>query len=225
MDAVSKKKILIVCCNNIVRKGIFRILNENDIFYEIGELSGGIETIQKVESIAPDVVLIDYHLRELNAIDVAYKIHKINSKIKIVILTSHTSNRDSLLIALEKGVSGILDNSSTDDELILAINTVSKGQLYLTPTVSSKIFKEMNTRCKDKNKMIENYLGVLTAREREVVILVSEGLTCTQIADKLYISDKTVRNHRANLMSKLDLHSTAEIVKYAIRNDIVSIDI
>lgn len=224
MAPVNAIKVMVICTNSIIKSGICKILSENQFIHIIDELIDGTETINMICQVNPDIALIDYNFTEFNVIELARNICKTTLDIKVVLFSNYSFDQMNVTRALEAGVSAILDNSSACDELLVAIKAASSGQLYLTPSISSKIFRSMNGRGSEKAGEHKLCIDILTGREREVMQLIAEGLTSSQIADRLFISQKTVRNHRANLMNKLGLHGIAEIVKYAIKTNVVNIN-
>ena len=225
MASANAIKVMVVCTNSIIKSGICKILSENNYINIIDELIDGTETINAICQINPDIALIDYNFSEFNGIELARNICKTTLDIKVVLFSNYSFDQTNVTRALEAGVSAILDNSSACDELLVAIKAASSGQLYLTPAISSKVFWEMNGRASEKIAKRRLSIDILSEREREVMQLIAEGFTSPQIAERLFISQKTVRNHRANLMNKLGLHGIAEIVKYAIKTNIVNINI
>ncbi len=141
---------------------------------------------------------------------------------KIIILTMH-ANEEYILQSLKAGASGYLVKKSAPAELISAINAVHKGNSFLSPSISRTVIDEYIRRSKEISEGEEGF-EQLTVREREVLQLIAEGRKTREIAELLYISIKTVETHRAHIMNKLDIHSTAELTRYAIRKGIISSD-
>ncbi len=214
-------KVLVACGNGILCKGIAKILTEEPKITVIGELNSGQEVINKIDSMLPDIVVIEFYLPELNGVDVAQRIKKKYQNIKFIMFSTSDLKDKYIFEMLKTGVEAILDKNSTYQELIIAINAVHFSESYLSPSISSKLIKSMfkGSACSGYGDRFG--LERLTQREREVIQLIAEGFSCRQISDKLCISQKTVRNHKANLMKKLNLRNVAEITKYAIQNNVV----
>ncbi|MBU4563601.1 MAG: response regulator transcription factor [Proteobacteria bacterium] len=217
-------KVLIASNNGILCKGMAKILSEDPCLQVIGELTSGQDVIKSIDDLLPDIVLMEFYLSELNGVDVALRIGKKYPNIKIIMFSTCDLNEDGIFHALEAGVSALLDKSSTEQELSLAINAAKDSNLYLSPSIASMALKNVHgvpIRLPEGKKDCRNFL---TPREREIIQLVAEGLTGAQIADKLCISQKTVRNHRSSLMEKLNLRNSVEITRYAIKCNMVNID-
>ena len=209
-------RILLVEDHMMVRKGL-RSLLENETGIEVVDEAGnGREAIQKVESLKPDIVLMDISMPTLNGLDATRQIKRQHPDMKILILTMHTAE-EYVFEVLDAGASGYVVKQSAPNELVTAIHAVSRGETYLSPKVSGIVVQEILNGVLKKKKEHR-----LTEREREIVQLIAEGHSNREIADTLHISIKTVDTHRSNLMEKLDLHSIADITRYAIRNKIIN---
>ena len=209
-------RILLVEDHTMVRKGL-RSLLENETGIEVVDEAGnGREAIQKVESLKPDIVVMDISMPTLNGLDATRQIKRQHPDMKILILTMHTAE-EYVFEVLDAGASGYVVKQSAPNELVTAIHAVSRGETYLSPKVSGLVVQEILNGVRKKKKEPR-----LTEREREIVQLIAEGHSNREIADTLHISIKTVDTHRSNLMEKLDLHSIADITRYAIRNKIIN---
>ncbi len=207
-------RILLADDHVIVRQG-FRVLLERAGFEVVGEADNGLQAIELVGKLRPDVAVLDLAMPILNGIDAAREIKKVNDQTKLILLTMHTQKK-FVLESLRAGIRGYVVKSTAAGELLEAIRTVCKGNPYLTPEIA-KI-------------MVEGYLAesdrqvpVLGDRERQVLQLVAEGKTTKEIADILEISVKTAESHRAHLMDKLQIHDTAGLVRYALREGLVQV--
>ncbi len=214
-------KVLLAEDHTIVRKGIYSLLSDADNIEVVGEAEDGRIAVDKVDELLPDVVLMDITMPNLNGLEATRQIKKMHPDINVLILTMYT-NEEYILQVLQAGASGYLVKQSAPGELLSAIAAVHCGGTFLSPTISKKIV-EAYLRQGD-TMSVQNRYDTLTAREREILQLITEGYSNKDIAEKLTISVKTVGVHRNNLMEKLDIHSTTELVKYALRKGIIRLD-
>ena len=211
-------KVLLVDDHKIVREGLRALLEAESDFEVVGEAGDGREANDLVSKCRPDVVVMDISMPGLDGVEAARRIRAREPDVKVVALSVH-GEKQFVSGMLRAGASGYLLKTEAADDLVQAIRTVLAGGRYVSP------------RLVDSN--VENYVQqlieegeqpVLTSREREVLRLISEGKTNRQIADELYLSEKTVDNHRQHIMAKLDLHNTAELTRYAIKEGISFFD-
>ena len=218
-------KVLIACDNNILCHGVAKILDEDPAIRVVGRMTGGQAILNQLEELAPEVLLVDFYLPELNGVELAQRVTQKYPHIKSIIFSTSDLSEESVFRALNAGIAALLDRSSTDQELRMAVRAAAGGDSYLSPSIASKVIKNLNQGAGNPVAGGKVRLEMLTPREREVMQLVAEGLTSPQIADKLCISHNTVRRHRARLKAKLNLGNAAEITRYAIKNNIVNIDL
>lgn len=219
---MDKTRVLLAEDHTIVRKGLRSLLDKETGIEVVGEAEDGREAIVKAEELHPDVVVMDIAMPGLNGLEATRQIKKRFSDMKIIILTMH-ANEEYILQSLKAGASGYLVKKAAPAELISAINAVHKGNSFLSPSISRTVIDEYIRRSKEISEGEEGF-EQLTVREREVLQLIAEGRKTREIAELLYISIKTVETHRAHIMNKLDIHSTAELTRYAIRKGIISSD-
>ena len=214
----TRRKIVIAEDHTILRAGLRALLSGQNGLEVIGEAGDGREAIRKVDTLQPDLLLIDLSMPKLNGIDAIREIKSQHPEIKIIVLTVHKSD-EYIIAALKAGANGYMLKDASQNELLLAIDYVINGKTFLSPSISDKVVDAfLNTDKKDKPAAV---LDNLTAREREILKLVAEGNTNKKIADHLCISLKTVEKHRSNLMQKLDLRNTAALTAYAIAKKMV----
>ncbi|MGB6290344.1 MAG: response regulator transcription factor [Desulfobulbales bacterium] len=214
----TRRKIVIAEDHTILRAGLRALLSGQNGLEVIGEAGDGREAIRKVDTLQPDLLLIDLSMPKLNGIDAIREIKSQHPEIKIIVLTVHKSD-EYIIAALKAGANGYMLKDASQNELLLAIDYVINGKTFLSPSISDKVVDAfLNTDKKDKPAAV---LDNLTAREREILKLVAEGNTNKKIADHLCISLKTVEKHRSNLMKKLDLRNTAALTAYAIAKKMV----
>lgn len=219
---MNQVKILLVDDHTILRKGLAALLNEEARFSVIAEAEDGRSAIEKTRTLNPDVVILDISMPSLNGLETARQLKKERPQTKILILTMHDSE-EYIINALKLGVSGYLIKRDAPDELINAINAAMKNEIFLPPSVSTKLVNNLMQKDIKIGEKEERFAS-LTPREREILQLIAEGSTNREIAEKLFISPKTVKAHRSNLMEKLDVHNTAEITQYAIMKGLIHLD-
>jgi two-component system response regulator NreC len=196
----------------LVRQGLMSLL-EREGFQVVAEASDGQEALRHVESLQPDIAVMDISMPTLNGLNAAREVKRASPKTRTILLTQHDESQ-YIRDALEAGVKGYVLKSQVASDLVLAIRQVSRGQVYLSPGVSSAVMEAYQSKSeKSKNP--------LTSRERQVLQLVAEGKSTKDVASLLGISVKTAESHRTRLMQKLDIHETASLVLYAVRHGIV----
>lgn len=218
---MSKTSILVVDDHSLVREGIITMLSIYDDFDIIGDAESGEEALKKIESLLPDVVLLDINMPGMNGIETAKQIIADYTSVKIIILSMEVT-QDHISEAIKAGVSGYLAKDTKKEILAEAIRKVMLGEQFFGEKVSQVIFKGFYKQSKGERVASEN--KVLSKREVEVLQQIASGLSNREIADKLFISIRTVDAHRNHIMQKLNLKSTAQLVKYAIREKLVDLD-
>ena len=197
----------------LVRQGVRRMLEGHE-FEIVGEGSDGLEVIELAQRFHPDVILLDLSMPTLNGIGAVRELTRVSPHTKVIILTMHTEEH-YILEALRAGVKGCVSKTQAPEHLLQAIREVCRGGVYLSPSVSGVVVQGYLANT-------ETPYDPLTDRERQVLQLVAEGKTTKEIAVILGVSVKTAESHRSSLMGKLDIHSTAEVVRYAIRRGLVA---
>jgi DNA-binding NarL/FixJ family response regulator len=205
-------RILLADDHEVVREGL-KVLLEREGFEVIAEASDGREAIALCAANPPDVSVLDIAMPLLNGIDAAREITKSNARVKVILLTMHTEDH-LVLESLRAGVTGYVLKTRASSELVQAIRAVSRGETFLTQSISRSVVQAFLQKSEVPDRKI-------TDRERQVLQLVAEGKTTKEIANLLGISVKTAESHRSNLMDKLDIHDTAGLVRYAIRQGII----
>ena len=218
---MNKIRVLLAEDHTIVRKGLRSLLDGEAGIEVIGEAEDGREAVEKVQQLLPDVVLMDIAMPGLNGLEATRQIKKRFPEVKVVILTMH-ANEEYIFQILRAGASGYLVKQAAPTELLSAIQAAYQGESFLSPSISRKVIEEYIQQA-EATAENDSY-DQLTDREREVLQLIAEGHPNREIAELLHISVKTVETHRANLMDKLDIHSTAELTQYAIRKGVISTD-
>jgi two-component system, NarL family, response regulator NreC len=221
---MSADKITIVVADdhNIVRRGLVSLLSLSERFEIVGEAEDGRSAVERVLETRPDVVLMDISMPNLNGLEATRKIKNQAPEVKVLMLSAH-DNEAYVLESIRCGGNGyVLKNSSAED-LHAAITAVHSGQAFFSPGISKILADDYLRRVREgiQDNDIPQPGPRLTQREREILQLIAEGKTHQQIADMLHISVRTVDTHRNNIIQKLDIHDTAGLVTYAIKNGII----
>jgi len=213
---MSKIKVLIVDDHAMFRQGIRALLEGYEDVEIVGEATEGMEAIEKVLQLAPQVVLMDIAMPVMGGLEATRRIQKESPNTKVLVLTQYEDS-EYILSLLRAGAKGYISKTATASELISAIHTVHQGESYLYPSATTTLIEEYLTRVGGEKNEYER----LTDREREILQLVAEGRTNREIADRLFISIKTVLRHRTNVMEKLGFHNRTELIKYAISKGLI----
>ena len=215
-----KYRIIIADDHQIVREGLRTLLEQEPDMEVVGEADNGRTALTLVREIVPDVIVMDVKMPDLNGIEATFQILSEFPQIKIIALSMYTDRR-FILNMLRAGALGYLLKECAFEELVKAIRLAMTNRTYLSPGISDVVIKDYFTETPDASRSV---FGVLTAREREVLQLLSEGKRTSRIAELLHISVKTVETHRQQIMHKLKMRSVAELTKYAIREGLTSVE-
>lgn len=213
--------VLIIDDHAVVRAGIRMLLESDPDLYIVGEGENGHEAIRLMEELKPDVILMDVTMPVMDGVEATRQIKSRGQSPAILALTIH-EGPDYFFQMLQAGASGYVPKRAAPEELLHAIHVIAEGNVFLEPTVAKDLVADYLTRVQDGSER-DSYDG-LTEREREVLTLIAEDETNQKIANQLNISVKTVERHRENIMGKLNLHTRTELVKYAIRKGLISLD-
>lgn len=218
MSEQKKIRVLLVDDHPMVRKGMELFLTSSQLFDVIGQAGDGREAIELATALQPDVICMDVVMPGMDGIIATEQVKALMPSVEILAITSYI-DLDKILAAIQAGVSGYLMKDASPAELIRAIQTVARGEIYLHPEVTRKLARhfEPDTKTYEPHQ-------VLTQRERDVIQLVPRGLNNQDIADKLGIGLKTVKTHISNVLEKLALENRVQIAIYALQNNIVSLD-
>ena len=199
----------------LVRQGLRRILEGTDDLEVVGEANDGLDLLQLLKHVTPQMVILDIFMPNLRGIEAITEIKTMQPDVKILILTMHR-DKEYLYLALSAGAKGYLLKEDAARDLFSAIAEVRQGKTYISPYFSDKVINDVVQIVKGNAKVIFE-TDPLTSREREVLKLIAEGKSSKEIANLLFISVFTVNNHRASIMEKLNLNKATDLVKYAIR--------
>jgi two-component system response regulator NreC len=216
---MKKIRILLADDHTVVRKGLRLLLESQDGFEVIADACDGRETVAFAEQHQPDVVVLDVAMPILNGIEAARQISAKFPNTAIVFLSMH-SDEGYVLKALKSGARAYLLKDSAEYDLIAAIKAVSEGKAFFSPAISKMLVEDYMRQMREKD--VEDSYELLTTREREIVQLLAEGKSNKDIATLLHLSLYTVETHRSNIFQKLNLHSSAELILYAIRKGVIS---
>jgi DNA-binding NarL/FixJ family response regulator len=211
-------RVLLADDHGIVRRGLKSILEEAGLSV-VGEAADGLEAIRLIEERQPDLLIVDIAMPKLSGIEVAARSQKLERPPGIIILSMH-ADESYIIRALAAGARAYLLKDATDEDLLPAVRAVSAGKPFFSPTVTAVLVEDY-VRALQKRGLVDSY-HLLTDREKEVLHLLAEGRSNKEVATLLDLGLSTVETHRGNLMQKLNLHNTAEIVLYAVRKGLIS---
>ena len=215
-------RVLLADDHKMMRAGLQRLIGEFDGFEIVGEASNGHETLQQIEKLHPNVVLMDVLMQGLNGLDATTRIRHSFPNVRVLILSMHSAE-EYVLQAMRNGAHGYLVKSDSPTELELALRAVASGETYLSAAVSKHVISGYVNRVTSGDAK-DSSLGRLTPRLRDVLQLVAEGFTTKQIAIKLELSPKTVETYRTQLMQALKINDVAGLVRYAVGKGLVTVE-
>jgi DNA-binding NarL/FixJ family response regulator len=211
-------RVILADDHNLVRAGLRALLESLPDVEVVAECADGREALAAVLELRPDLILLDIAMPGLNGLESAARMVKEAPGTRVVILSMH-SNESYVAQALKVGVAGYVLKDAFADELPLIVRSVSRGETYLSPGISTRVVEALRTRLSD-----DDQASLLTPRQREILQLLAEGKSAKEIAHLLELSAKTVEAHRAQIMERLDIHDLAGLVRYAIRTGLASTD-
>lgn len=212
-------RILLGDDHRLVRLGFRKILEERPEWQIVAEASDGRESVKQALALEPDVAILDIGMPLLNGIEATRQIVRRSTGVRVLILSMHF-NEAYVTRALEAGASGYLLKDSAESDLILGVAAVAQGKSFFSPAVA-KVMLDDYVRHLASKGIVDRY-DALSEREREVFQLVAEGRSNKEVAEILFVSPATIETHRAHILQKLDVHSTAELVLYAVRRGVIS---
>jgi DNA-binding NarL/FixJ family response regulator len=216
VDLIPKQRLLLVDDHEVVRLGLRSLLEHHPQFEVVGEAANSKETMEKIESIRPDIVLLDIRLPGISGIEVCEEITQNYPDVRVIILTSYAED-EMLFSAIRAGASGYVLKQIGGDDLIRAIEAVGRGEALLDPAVTQRVFQEVRRAVKEEEA---SAFANLSQQEKHVLLLVSEGKTNREIAKALYLGEGTVRNYVSSILSKLGVSNRAEAAAYAVEHSL-----
>lgn len=210
-------RVLIVDDHQVVRQGLRTFLELQDDITVVGEAENGLQAVDIVRQLEPDIVLMDLVMPDMDGISATQQLHAQGSATKVIALTSFSED-DKVFPAIQAGAASYLLKDVSPDDLVEAIRAVHHGEARLHPDITRKLMQQVSQA---RNSSQENSIEELTGREREVIRLVAEGRSNREIAQELFISEKTVKTHISNLLGKLNLEHRTQLAIYAIKNKLV----
>lgn len=219
-----KNTILIVDDHALFREGLRAIIERNPRYEVVGEAGNGREALRMAGKLKPDLALMDISLPDRSGLELIREIQKLSPKTRVMVISMH-SKIDYIVKAFQAGAAGYVVKESASDKLQQGIGSVLKGDYFMDTSVSQKVVKKLMGLQEKEMKITDAAYDTLTPREQEIMALMAEGFSTNEISEKLFISSKTVENHRSSIMRKLDLHSIIEIARYAAKIGLIDIDL
>ena len=210
-----KIKILISDDHELIRGGLKRLIGFEDDLILVGEAENGQKTLDLIDILKPDILLLDIRMPIISGTEVLKRIRDRNLPIKVIMLTVE-NDRKTIHSAIDIGADGYVLKDSAGEEIVNAIRTVESGEKYIDKSLVTLIFSDIRS----KNKYMDNIFDKLSKREVEVLLKISEGLSNKEIGEQLYLSEKTIKNYATNLFAKIDVHDRVQATIFAINNNI-----
>jgi len=230
---MDKIKLMLVDDHDVVRTGLRSFLETQPGFDVIAEADSGVEALERVQEAQPDIILMDITMPDMDGIEATRQLKKMYPECQILALTVH-ADKQYFMRMIEVGASGYITKQAAADELVAAIQAVASGDVYLQPALARWLLEDYHRLVKKtggiSHKETVNHdkdavdLDALSERERQVLELVGEGLNNHEIGRKLELSPKTIARHRERIMKKLNMHSRTELVKFAIRTGLITLE-
>ncbi len=211
-------RVLVADDHPVVRKGLQSCLAKQERLKIVGEAADGDEAVQKAMTLAPDVVLMDLSMPRLNGLAATEMLRRDAPRIKVLVLSVH-NNRDYIFRIIQAGAHGYVSKEASPEELLHAIECVHRGETFFSPEIAQAALHHLVQNGGKKEPFSQ-----LTDREREVLVLIAEGQSNKEIANRLGIGVRTIETHRERIMRRLDIHSVAGLTKFAIANGLVSLE-
>jgi DNA-binding NarL/FixJ family response regulator len=207
--------ILLADDHDVVRRGMKMLLEDEEGIQVIGEASDGLDAIEKVKTLMPNVVILDLTMPKMTGIEAAKVISEEYPEVKILIFSMH-HNKEYIVKSVENGANGYLLKDTSKEELLRAIKVVSEGRKYFPPEISEVIINELLAKTSGMQEETRPIFEKITPKEKQILGMIVQGYNSREMADKLFLSIRTVDNHRANMMKKVKAKNTADLVKMAI---------
>jgi len=216
-------QLMIVDDHPLFREGLKTIIDRDKKYSVVSETGNGKEGMKLAQTHKPDIMLVDISMPGKNGIQMIRELREALPETKFIIISMH-SEADYIVEAFRAGATGYMIKESAASNLIRGLDTVASGEMFLDNALSQEVVFKLLQAKANPSKDEQDPYSTLTAREQEVMRMLAEGLTTKEVAERLYISPKTVENHRTNLMKKLGLQSTVELIRYAARLGLIDLD-
>jgi DNA-binding NarL/FixJ family response regulator len=220
---MGKIKVFLCDDHRLFRDGVKRLLEHEKNISVIGEAENGLDAVKEIKRLIPDVVLMDIGMPKMNGVDATRKLKREFPDIKVIILTVH-QDEANIFDAIKAGASGYILKDVSGDDLINAVRKVNQNEALIEPKIAAKVLSEFKKLSRRKKPKDEEVYGELTERENEILRWISLGATNKEIASRLQISDKTVKNHISNIFQKLHVNSRTQAALYVLREKRTSQD-
>ena len=220
----AKKTVMIVDDHPVFREGIKALIGKNtryEVIAEAGEARAALELAQKIH---PDIMIVDLSLPDRSGIELIRELQGRLPKVRSLVLSMH-SKADYIASAFQSGARGYVVKESAAENLIAALDAMARDDYYMDSAVSAQVVEKLMQKQPGSPKITDSNYDSLTAREQEIMALLAEGHSVREIAERLHISQKTVENHRSNIYSKLEIHNSIELMRYAVRLGIVDVEL
>jgi RNA polymerase sigma factor (sigma-70 family) len=218
-----KKSVLIIDDHPLFREGLKAIIARNPRFEVKGEAGNGREGLRLAKELKPDLVLMDISLPDQNGFELTRTIRSMMPETRVLVISMH-SKIDYIVKAFQSGAAGYIVKESASDRLLQGLDLVARGEYFLDTSVSHQVVERLLGSSERETKITDAAYDTLTPREQEVMRLLAEGLSTKEIAERFFISPKTVENHRTSIMNKLSLQGSLDLVRYAVRLGLVDVD-
>jgi two-component system response regulator NreC len=205
----------------LIRQGLHSVLERQGDYQVVGEAEDGLEAVEIVERLRPDVLIVDVMLPGLNGLEVTRRVRSRVPKTRVLVLSMH-ANESYVLEAFRNGASGYVLKATSANSLVEALRAILLGQRYLSPPLTERAIEVYIDKVDNATITFDSY-KMLTSREREVFQLAAEGLSNSEISQRLEISPRTAETHRTRIMHKLQMHSQGDLVRYAIQNGLIDV--
>ena len=220
-------RVMLVDDHDVIRFGLKSFLDTQEHVKVVAEACNGKEALERAQEIKPDVILMDITMPVMDGLDATHHLKETCPDCHVLALTVH-ADKEYFIRMLGAGASGYITKQAASDELVMAIEAVSRGQVYLQPAMASWLledYQRLNEELTQETEVSQQAdLNILTKRERQVLELVAEGHNNKKIGELLALSHKTIARHRERIMKKLNMHSRTELVKFAIRTGLISLE-
>ena len=219
-----KKTILILDDHPMFREGLKAIIEGDTRFEVVGEADNAREGLRMARKINPDLILMDISLPDQSGIQLTYEIREYLPNVQVMIVSMH-SKLDYIAGAFQAGASGYLVKESASEKLLQGLESISKGEYFLDSFIFPQLVDILKTFSNKETEVVDEVYNTLSEREQEVMVMLAEGLPIKVIAERLFISPKTVKNHRTSIMNKLDIHSAYELMHYAAKIGLIDVNL